>query len=95
MFVNIFSTSNKVIKNCDASSTDVISLANEFELSVVNSLQVNGFKIDIYHGYMSRLKTVEMIRILKKQLITQPTTSDHINIKYIWGPHVNHMGTPR
>ena len=25
----------------------------------------------------------------------QPTTSDHINIKYIWGPHVNHMGTPR
>ena len=26
---------------------------------------------------------------------TQPTTSDHINIKYIWGPHVNHMGTPR
>ena len=26
---------------------------------------------------------------------TKPTTSDHINIKYIWGPHVNHMGTPR
>ena len=26
---------------------------------------------------------------------TQPTTSDHINIKYIWGPHGNHMGTPR
>ena len=29
------------------------------------------------------------------ELGTQPTTSDHINIKYIWGPHVNHMGTPR
>ena len=25
----------------------------------------------------------------------QPTTSDHINMKYIWGPHVNHMGSPR
>ena len=24
---------------------------------------------------------------------SQPTTFDHINIKYIWGPHVNHMGT--
>ena len=27
--------------------------------------------------------------------VSQPTTSDDINIKYIWGPHVNHMGTPR
>ena len=30
-----------------------------------------------------------------KEKDSQPTTSDHINIKYIWGPHVNHMGTPR
>ena len=22
----------------------------------------------------------------------QPTTFDHIIVKYIWGPHVNHMG---
>ena len=29
------------------------------------------------------------------QKAPQPTTCDHINIKYIWGPHVNHMGTPR
>ena len=28
-------------------------------------------------------------------VVTQPTTSDHINMKYIWGPHVNHMGSPR
>ena len=27
--------------------------------------------------------------------VSQPTTFDHINIKYIWGPHVSHMGTPR
>ena len=27
-------------------------------------------------------------------LSSQPTTFDHINVKYIWGPHVNHMGTP-
>ena len=26
---------------------------------------------------------------------SEPTTFDHINIKFIWGPHVNHMGTPR
>ena len=45
MFVKRFSTSNEVIKNCDASSTDVISLANECESAVVNSLQVKGFKI--------------------------------------------------
>ena len=32
-------------KNCDASSTAIISLANECELAVVNSLQVKGFKI--------------------------------------------------
>ena len=31
----------------------------------------------------------------KYYVTTQPTTCDHINIKYIWGPHVNHMGTPR
>ena len=31
----------------------------------------------------------------RMSITTQPTTSDHINIKYIWGPHVNHMGTPR
>ena len=26
---------------------------------------------------------------------SQPTTLDHINIKYVWGPQVNYMGTPR
>ena len=26
---------------------------------------------------------------------TQPTTFDHMNIILIWGPHVNHLGTPR
>ena len=26
------------------------------------------------------------------KVITQETTFYHINIKYIWGPHVNHMG---
>ena len=40
MFVKRFSTSNEVIKNSDASPTAVISLANECELAVVNSLQV-------------------------------------------------------
>ena len=30
----------------------------------------------------------------KTTVTSQPTTCDHINIKYIWGPHVNHMGTP-
>ena len=45
MFVKRFSTSNEVIKNCDASSTAIISLANECELAVVNSLEVKGFKI--------------------------------------------------
>ena len=25
----------------------------------------------------------------------QPTTFDHINIKYVQGPHVNHIWTPR
>ena len=31
---------------------------------------------------------------ISQNLTSQPTTSDHINIKYILGPHVNHMGTP-
>ena len=30
-------------------------------------------------------------KFMRKQ--AQPTTFDHINIKYIWGPIVNHMGT--
>ena len=33
------------------------------------------------------------IRIFLR-ITSQPTTCDHINIKYIWGPHVNHMGSP-
>ena len=45
MFLKKSSTSNEVIKNCDASSTDFTSLANECELAVVNSLQVKEFKI--------------------------------------------------
>ena len=32
-------------------------------------------------------------RMLLRDVVAQPTTSDHMNIKYIWGPHVNHMGT--
>ena len=27
-------------------------------------------------------------------IITDPTTSDHINIKYIWGPHGKPYGDP-
>ena len=28
-------------------------------------------------------------------IITQPTTFDHINIIYVWGPQANHMLTQR
>ena len=45
MFVKRFSTSNEAIQNCDVASIDVISLSNEYELAVVNSLQVKGIKI--------------------------------------------------
>ena len=31
--------------------------------------------------------------ILKRWISAQLITSDHINIKYIWCPHVNRMGT--
>ena len=33
-------------------------------------------------------------QILENRLITQPTTSDHINIKYIRGPHGKPYGDP-
>ena len=56
MFVKKKSTSNEVIKNCDASSTDVISLANGCELAVVNSLQVKGFKIGTIKFNLAKLK---------------------------------------
>ena len=47
---------------------------------------------------MSHTNLVKKIRCQQNYrsnpLTTQPSTFDHINIKYIWGPHLNHMGTP-
>ena len=37
----------------------------------------------------------DMRDVLEVLVPAQPTTFDHINIKYIWGPQVNHMGTTR
>ena len=45
----------------------------------------------IIRGTTHRTNTNKTYYILK----SQPTTFDHINIKYIWGPHVNNTGTQR
>ena len=51
---------------------------------------------EVHHEWRQEESPEELqVRCAVGELVALPTTFDHINIIYIWGPHVNHMGTPR
>ena len=62
---------------------------------IAETIQKFVWKVQI--DFFTKSCLLKIVKKVLKELFQQhePTTFDHINMKYIWGPMSNHIGTPR